>query len=58
MSPGNGLDVIITHHLAIRPFEADFLVMKQPLFDTSTGTNDASFTEKSFRYSEGIIFRF
>jgi hypothetical protein len=57
-SPGIGLDVIITHHLAIRPFEADYLVMKQPLFDAATGTNDASFTEKSFRYSGGIVFRF
>jgi hypothetical protein len=57
-SPGVGLDVIVTHHLAIRPFEADYFVMKQPLFDTSTGTNDASFTEKSFRYSGSIVFRF
>lgn len=57
-SPGIGLDVIVSHHLAIRPFEADYFVTKQPLFDTSTGTNDASFTEKSFRYSGGIVYRF
>ena len=57
-SPGIGLDVAVTRHLAIRPFEADFLVIKQPVFDPATGTNDASVTQKSFRYSGGIIFRF
>ena len=56
--PGIGLDVIVTHHLAIRPFEADFMVVKQPVFDPATGTNDASVTQKSFRYSGGIVFRF
>jgi hypothetical protein len=57
-SAGIGLDVNVTRHLAIRPFEVDYFVMNQPLFDTSTGTNDASFTEKSFRYSGGIVYRF
>ena len=55
---GIGLDVNVTRRLAIRPFELDYLVMEQPIFDPSTGTNDASFTEKSFRYSGGIVFRF
>jgi hypothetical protein len=57
-SAGIGFDVIVTHRLAIRPIEADYLYMKQPIFDPSTGTNDATFTEKSFRYSGGIVFRF
>jgi hypothetical protein len=34
----------------VRAFEADFLVMKQLLFDKLTGTRYASFMEKSFRY--------
>jgi hypothetical protein len=57
-SAGVGLDVSVTRHLAIRPVEADYLFMKQPIYDPSTGTNDATFTEKSFRYSGGIVFRF
>ncbi len=55
---GIGLDVTITRHWAIRPFETDYLFMKQPIYDPDAGTNDASFTEKSFRYSGGVIFRF
>ena len=58
LSPGIGLDVNVTHHVAIRPFEADFLVVKQPVFDPATGTSDASVTQKSLRYSGGIVFRF
>jgi hypothetical protein len=57
-APGVGLDVNVTDHLALRAFEADFLALKQPVFDPATGTNDASSTEKSFRYSGGIVFRF
>jgi hypothetical protein len=57
-SAGVGLDVVVTRHLAIRPIEADYLFMKQPIYDPATGTNDASFTEKSFRYSGGVVFRF
>jgi hypothetical protein len=57
-SAGIGLDVNVTRHLAIRPIEADYLFMKQPIYDPSTGTNDATFTEKSFHYSGGIVFRF
>ena len=57
-SAGVGLDVIVTRHIAIRPIEADYLFLKQPIYDPSTGTNDASFTEKSFRYTGGIVFRF
>ena len=57
-SAGLGLDVSVTRHLAIRPFEADYLLMKQPVYDPETGTNDATFTEKSFRYSGGIVFSF
>jgi hypothetical protein len=57
-SAGVGLDIVMTRHLAIRPFETDYLLMKQPIYDPGTGTNDASFTEKSFRYSGGLILRF
>jgi hypothetical protein len=57
-SVGVGLDVILTRHWAIRPIKADYLFMEQPVYDPSTGTNDTSFTEKSFRYSGGIVFMF
>jgi hypothetical protein len=57
-SLGVGFDINTTRHLAIRLGEADFLVMKQPIFDPSSGTNTGTFTEKSFCYSGGVVFRF
>ena len=57
MSAGLGLDVNVMRHVAIRPFEGDFLVTTQPNCDT-TGGGNGCFTQKSFRYSGGVVFRF
>ena len=53
---GAGFDIKVSHHVALRPFEADFLVthFKNPL---STGGQELG-RQKNVRFSTGIAFRF
>jgi hypothetical protein len=52
MAVGAGLDIAITHHIAIRPGELDYVLSRysNPL----TSTNN----QNNFRYCGGVIFKF
>ncbi|MGH9771943.1 MAG: OmpA family protein [Candidatus Acidiferrales bacterium] len=53
---GTGFDIQISHHLALRPFEGDFLLthFKNPL---STGGQESGWQD-NVRFSAGIVLRF
>jgi len=53
---GTGLDIKISHHVALRLFEGDFLLthFKNPV---STGGQERGW-QKNVRFSTGIVFRF
>jgi opacity protein-like surface antigen len=53
---GTGLDIKISHHVALRLFEGDFLLthFKNPI---STGGQGRGW-QKNARFSTGIVFRF
>lgn len=53
---GTGLDITISHHVALRVFEGDFLLthFKNPV---STGGQERGW-QKNARFSTGIVFRF
>jgi Outer membrane protein beta-barrel domain len=56
---GGGLDVALSHGVSIRPFEVDYLLLREPAITVENnnlvyyGTNN-----NTFRYSGGISFRF
>jgi len=52
MAVGGGLDITVTHHVAIRPGEFDYVLSRysNPL----TSTNN----QNNFRYCGGVIFKF
>jgi hypothetical protein len=52
MAVGGGLDISVTHHVAIRPGEFDYVLSRysNPL----TSTNN----QNNFRYCGGLIFKF
>jgi len=50
---GGGIDFKITHHLAIRPIEADYF-LTHFINDFTSGHNN----QNSFRYQAGLLFEF
>jgi opacity protein-like surface antigen len=51
MLAGGGLDIKLSKHIAIRPFEADYYLTRVPSFLTGNTSN-----RNNFRYSAGINF--
>lgn len=49
---GGGLDVSVSHHLAIRPFQVDYLLTR---FKEATAI---ARTQNNLRVSTGVVFRF
>jgi hypothetical protein len=50
---GGGIDIKVSHHFAIRPVEADYLLTRF-INNLTTGSNNQS----NFRYQAGIVFMF
>jgi len=50
---GGGLDITLTSHIAVKPFEVDYLLSQV----SPSGTN-LNYVQNNFRYSAGVVFRF
>jgi hypothetical protein len=50
---GGGIDLKVTHHLAIRPIEADYFLTRF-INNFTTGHNN----QNNFRYQAGLLFEF
>lgn len=50
MTVGGGIDITVSHNIAIRPLQAEYFLTKFP-----DGFNNR---QNNFRYSAGIVFRF
>jgi hypothetical protein len=59
MAIGGGLDIALSHGISLRPIEADYLLLREPLPTVENGVfvyHGAN--NNTFRYSTGITFRF
>jgi hypothetical protein len=52
MALGGGLDISLSHRIAIRPIEIDYMLSRYSNPLTSTGN------QNNFRYNAGIVFKF
>ena len=50
---GGGLDVAVSHHIAVKPFQVDYLMTQ---FDPGSGYSRN--VANNLRYSAGVVFRF
>jgi hypothetical protein len=50
---GGGLDVTVSNHLAVRPFQVEYLMTQ-----FSPGSTNLNYTQNNFRYSAGVVLRF
>jgi opacity protein-like surface antigen len=49
---GGGLDITVSNHLAVRPFQVEYLMTQiQP------GSSNLNYTQNNFRYSAGVVLR-
>jgi opacity protein-like surface antigen len=51
MAVGGGLNVAVSNHLSVRPFQLDY-------FLTEVSPNNANYVQNDLRYSAGVVFRF
>lgn len=51
---GGGLDINVSEHIAIRPFQADYLMTRFEVY----GPDGISDRQNNFRFSAGIVFKF
>lgn len=61
MAVGGGFDIKVSHHVAIRPFQLDYLPTKFSPFNFSVlfpGVNNNTSWQNNLRYTGGITFRF
>jgi opacity protein-like surface antigen len=56
MSVGGGLDIALTHHFSIKPFEVDYLMTQLP--NVWSGNSLENNVQNNLRYSAGVVFRF
>lgn len=50
---GGGLDITLTNHIAVKPFEVDYL-----LSQVSPSGTSLNYVQNNLRYSAGVVFRF
>ena len=50
---GGGLDIAVTNHIAIKPFQLEWLTTQL----SSSGAN-VNYVQNNLRYSAGVVFRF
>jgi len=50
---GGGLDVNLTNHIAVKPFQVEYLMTQ-----ISPETASTNFVQNNLRYSAGVVFRF
>jgi len=50
---GGGLDVALTNHIAVKPFQVEYL-----LTQISPQAMNTNFVQNNLRYSAGVVFRF
>jgi hypothetical protein len=56
MSVGGGLDIAIGHGFSIRPIQAEYLLLREPFFDSNL--NPITVNNNVFRYSTGVTYHF
>jgi len=59
MAIGGGLDIALAHGISIRPFEVDYLLLREPA--VTVQNNELVYygvNNNTFRYSGGVTFRF
>ncbi len=49
---GGGLDIAVSHHLAVRPVQVEYLMNQ-----VEPGSSNLRFTQNNFRYSAGVVLR-
>ena len=50
---GGGVDIQVTHHIAIKPIQVEYVMTQIPNFST-----DRNNFQNDLRYSAGVVFRF
>jgi hypothetical protein len=50
---GGGLNIVVSNHLAVRPFQLEYLTTQ-----LSPGGANLNYTQNNLRYSAGVVFRF
>lgn len=50
---GGGLDVTLTNHIAIKPFQVEWLTTQ-----LTSGASSLKYVQDNLRYSAGVVFRF
>jgi outer membrane protein OmpA-like peptidoglycan-associated protein/opacity protein-like surface antigen len=55
MAAGGGLDLTVSHHIALRLFQAEYLMTR---FNDQSSTTGQSGTQNNLRLSAGILLRF
>ena len=59
MAVGGGLDFNVARGISVRPFQAEYLLLRQPGTALSNGAIvPITFNDNTFRFSTGITFRF
>lgn len=48
---GGGLDVTVTNHIAVKPFQVEYLM-------SQVSPGGSNYVENNLRYSAGVVFRF
>jgi len=50
---GGGIDIAVTHHIAIKPIQVEYVMTQLPNF-----TTDRNSFQNNVRYSAGVVFKF
>jgi hypothetical protein len=53
LAAGGGIDINITHHIAVKPVQVEYLMTQLP--QLATNLNSA---QNNLRYSAGVVYRF
>ena len=59
LAAGGGLDIDVGHGLAVRPFQMEYLLLRQPSETLRNGNIvPITFNDNTYRFSTGVMFRF